>query len=147
MSYVICPRREIPPRWFDDEDLIVERYIANRKNVFYRAFVMRNAIVVEAAISHLPLKKMNRGLARSSFYFRAPRRTPVKREEVLTNVRDLPRRLIPTISRLRRHIELDFGSIDVVADDEGNCYIVDVNTTPYWGRNEPEIVSFLRSSD
>ena len=50
------------------------------------------------------------------------------------------------INKFCNHFKLDFGALDVMRNDNNQFYIIDVNTTPYWGvklHPEPELFKFL----
>jgi predicted ATP-grasp superfamily ATP-dependent carboligase len=43
------------------------------------------------------------------------------------------------------YTKADFGSVDVVSDDQGNAYIIDFNATPFTPRHDlsTEVAAFL----
>jgi hypothetical protein len=58
---------------------------------------------------------------------------------------DLPPSLVRICLVFIKYSKLDFGSLDVVYNDAGECYIVDVNRTPWAGKRQVpvELLAFL----
>ncbi len=136
--YPILPRRKVPPHCWRDDRLIVERYVTNAGNRFYRAYVLGNRLAVSEAISAQPIKEMLGDIPRRNMPFHVGARRDRAAES------DLPAQLLPVLTQFIHRIGLDYGAIDVVADDHGLPHIVDVNPTPYWGaERQPDIVELL----
>jgi hypothetical protein len=145
-SYEICTRKDLAPGFWRDRRLAIERFIANEQNLFFRAYVFLEAMVVEAAVNSAPIKKMHNGLLRTVFFFQGLQALPVETHVKSLKLHGPPGMLVRAVRRFCRCIGLDFGSVDVVMNDEEHCFIIDVNTTPYWARADmEEVPAFLRS--
>jgi hypothetical protein len=146
-SYQLCRRKKIPPKLWEENGIVIERYISNKRNVFFRAYVFLEKMVIEAAISDLPIKKTYIDLPRQYFYFAAL--SPIQGSGFYDslNIGELPATLPSIIWQFCQHIRLEFGCVDVVMDDTHDCYVVDANSTPSWDRlGMHEVLAFLRSS-
>ena len=51
--------------------------------------------------------------------------------------------MLEQLSAFVTAIGLDFGTIDAVCDNEGRHYIIDLNTTPFYRTQDPDIVDHL----
>lgn len=143
IQYPVRPREELPPGLWSDPAVVIERFIANDECIFFRAYLLGERMVISAAVHYLAVKRMNQGLARQQFYFRAgaPIEVPDRSRRVLDA---LPPELPDQVARLARHLGIDYGAIDFVMDDARRCYAIDVNTTPAWGNTKiAEIPAFL----
>lgn len=126
-DYRVLRRREVPPAWWDDPTLCLERYVANSRDAFYRAYVVDRQLVVSRAVSPLRVRRMEGELERTNHLFRdfAPADG--------TPPTPLPAGMLETLRAFVAGFRLDYGALDLVEDEEGRSYVVDVNDTPYWG--------------
>jgi hypothetical protein len=141
-SYRIVARRELCPEIWTDRNVIVERFVTNPAFVFFRAYILGDRLTITAAVNWSLIKKMYRDLEKQDFYFERGRRLdrPVgSRWGDLSAVVD---GLSADLGRFCAHAGLDFGAIDIVMNDAGLCFIVDVNTTPHWG--PPPVTDVLK---
>jgi hypothetical protein len=131
-AYNILPRAEVRSNIWESPEYVVERFIQNSANFFYRVHLFRKHVVVSRVVDNAPLKKFPAGLNRDDRYFVTPA--------------DESSKLLKDVIRFSERIGLDFGALDVVQDDEENFYIIDVNSTPWWGEVEEcdqELIRFL----
>lgn len=142
-AYRRLQRRDIDPEVWDSPDLIVERWIANARDIFFRVYVARAHIILCRAEDPACFKKMRGGIPRTAWFLDTARATIVHGTE------PPPTHVIDAVARLRSVLRVDFGAIDVLEDERGRCYIIDVNTTPYWGgdghANLASVTTFLAS--
>jgi hypothetical protein len=134
-SYVVKERRDIPREWWDSETLCIERFVSNTSGSFRRVYLAGNRVVVSESASHAVIKKMGSGLNRESWFWECGsggERVPLSIERLIRDAR-----------LLALSFKLGYGAIDAVMDDARNSYIVDLNPTPFWGEDEPEITGFL----
>jgi hypothetical protein len=134
-GYRVLRREDVPGAWWDDRSLFVERYVSNAEGRYFRAYVLHDRIVVSAITSARRVKKADPGLPRENHLF--------LRGSACAAVPDALRLLV---ERFIAEVSLDYGTLDVVADDRGAFHLVDVNTTPYWGRREQQsaLIDHLR---
>jgi hypothetical protein len=129
---------DVPERVWGDKPYVVEKFIANSRQLKFRCYLLMNLMSVSAAVDAEPISRMNWGVDRYELYYDdgiyQPRSTEVPAS--LVGVRRIADGIVGSLSRLRRHLKMDFGSFDVMMDDEMNCFPIDINTTPYWGRDD-----------
>ncbi len=123
-EYPVMPRRGVPAAWWMDPALAIERYIANRANVIYRVSVAGNRVDILRIVNPQLIKKVNDAQTITTLF---GTREQLERGTVRGLEADVGR----TIVRFLVQARLDFCGLDVLADDVGRTYIIDVNTTPY----------------
>jgi hypothetical protein len=135
VGYYRTTLAEVDKAVWQDERLVVERCIENSDNRFYRFYRCgKNAILSEIINENL-IKKMEPGLPRKNWYFEFRKCTNHIYQELIDNA-----------STLLDEMGMKFGAVDIVMDDKGRAYIIDVNPTPGWGgENQGKILRFLRS--
>ena len=117
-EYRVVRRREVLPEWWENPLLEVERFVSNAENLWYRVRFICDTWVVSETISLSPIKTIENASSERSHIFR--------RGEAV----DLPDRLQEVSGRLIDMLELEYGALDVIVDDGGEMYVVDVNATP-----------------
>lgn len=137
-DYCVLRRALIPEDYWRDARVSVERYVTNASNRFYRAYTFGDRLVISEATSDRPIKEMSLDVPRRNLLFRGG--VSLSREDA-----PLPVRLVPVLTKFLREFGLDYGAVDIVVDDKELPYIVDVNSTPYWGaESQPDLVGLLR---
>jgi hypothetical protein len=135
--YHVRRRDAIPPAWWDDRALVIERFIDNRLNQLYRVnFAGDHAVILRLTNPH-PIKKIY---------------SSVERLDIYCHMRALAEGAVPGVApavarAVVRYIEcsaMDFGALEVIPDDAGDAYIVDVNSTCYAAILNVWILNFLR---
>ncbi len=139
-GYVVCARRDVPRPVWRSPSLVVERYVNNRHNLFYRAYLLAGNVALSEAEEAAWVKTIGRAHRHRLAFFSMTPQGDLKD--------DLDPDLVPAavaIARFVSTVRLDYGCLDLLRDESGNFYIVDVNPTPHWGReDEWRIPSFLR---
>src|SRR5207247_1498186 len=131
-------RKDVADRVWSTEHLVVERFVTNRTDRFYRVYLAGNAVVVSRVIDRSLFKKMPVGIPRESFYFAADR-TPFEGAAPAEVAR-----VAVHANRFAEVAHMDFGALDVVTDDEGALCVIDANGTPHWGAGgHPELLTYL----
>src|SRR5215213_4029790 len=123
LDYDILPRAEIPSATWESPEYVVERYIENSANLFYRIHLFQKHIVVSRVVDDAPVKRFPPGQIRDDWHF-------VKQANEFVNISSrtgVPANLMNDVIKFSESMGLDFGALDVVQDDEENFYIVDVN--------------------
>lgn len=118
---------------------VIERYIDNERHIIYRLFLLRDHLVVsEVECRPVLVRKMEDAIDRSDHFCRFSR--------AASNPARFAR-LIDTARTFRDAIGLDYGSIDVLMDDDGRYTIIDVNLTPWSGTSgqRPGFAAHLRA--
>ena len=133
--YRVLPRREVEDPWWDDLRLVRERFVVNRDDRWYRVFLFLDRLAVCELSNPLAIKKVNESRVLRVWMVRlADGAAPP----------DSPAGLIESLRRFVRAFPLDFGTVDVVADDAGEHYIIDVNTTAAYNYPIDGVVDYMR---
>ena len=134
-GFRVLRRVDVPLPWWDDPSLAIERYVANRSDVYYRAYVCRDRMAI--ACAHRPgrIKKMVCGATRHVQFVRLSE----QRESIELDV-TFP---LGPLGNFIRSMGLDFGTLDIVRNDAPTFYVIDANTTPYWCEQIPGVLSHL----
>lgn len=142
-KYRILPRREVGPETWARPELVLERYVANSQDLLYTVYIFLNRVVVSKVTDPEPIKKMPAGIPRVNWFYSLPGPELVGDGEAPAP----PAPLLEGALAFRRGLGLDLCVLDVVPDDAGNFYIVDVNTTPFFrDTGQPELFRFLASA-
>lgn len=126
-SYRRLQRRDLDPAVWDAPDVVVERWITNPQDIFYRVYVVGTHVVIVKAKDPELFKTMRGALPRTAWFIEC------HTGKLLHGPPPLPMRVMDTLARFRASFGLDFGALDVLQDERGDSYIIDVNSTPYWG--------------
>ncbi|QDT07295.1 hypothetical protein K227x_57220 [Rubripirellula lacrimiformis] len=143
LDYPVMTRSELTDHW-DDDGLAIERLIENRKGLYYRAYLLQDRIVISRFVqsdSANPVQRIKGARSRDNFHYLECSRLVQSPD----TDDDLSPRLKSIVASFVDGIQLDFGAMDVVEDDDDNFYVIDLNITPYWGSpGQPEMTAFLR---
>jgi hypothetical protein len=143
-EYRVLRRDLVPALAWHSPELCIERFVTNAEHRFCRAYVLLDRMVITVAIDPAPVKRLVWGTPRRQFYFNARTPVPGPPPAYTQPALVLPRGIEAAVARLCAEIGLQFGALDVMLDNQDRCHIVDVNTTPSWGRPDlGEITSFL----
>jgi hypothetical protein len=141
-DYRVMRRSEVPASWWLDETLVVERYISNAENVWFRASVFLDHLVISRARFAEPVKRMYQGSERTNSRF-------LIRDGAAAQTHDdvaIPATVVNAIVPLLSQTALDFGTLDVACDDDGNAFVVDLNVTPFCRDGSDDIITHLRGA-
>jgi hypothetical protein len=136
-DYRVLARGDVPPLWWNDDSLAIERFVDNRTGRYYRVYFAGDAVVVSVRLHPGRIKKYIGTVVRTD------RRTYLD-ELTEGRCRGVGADVGRTIWRAITGLALDFGALDLVEDDAGQSFVVDVNATPFF-RPEPALVHHLRS--
>jgi hypothetical protein len=141
LSYKICKRRELNQLTWADTSLTVEKFITNQFDLFYRIYKLMGRLVVSEVIDRSEIKKMPEGIDRINAMF----------DLTADNIHDYKNTkyysILQSVEAFSAFLAIDFAAIDIVRSDDGTSYIIDVNTTPFWGDGgHPALMKFLRGS-
>jgi hypothetical protein len=123
-DYIVCRRHEVTAEMWADPTLAIERFVSNSRHRKFRIYFAGSNLFVSIWTDEDEIKKY---------------RPEQIREEYLTNLREfqlaqhprLPASLQTGTLRLLQHLRIDVGAADIVEDNCGQCFIIDVNTTSY----------------
>lgn len=138
-GYVVAPRRDIPAAAWDDPDLVIERYIENQSCLFYRVYFLCDRFAISEGREQALVKTIGRADRQRLLLFSID---PAGNVDIAVP-QDIAR-AVDAILRFVNVTGMDFGCLDVLRDDDGRFYIVDMNATAHWGgETEGRIVEYL----
>ena len=139
-DYRVAAHSELPDAVWVDPAVVVERYVANAEESFFRVYFSGKRIVIVKAFAPGIVKKLSTDPRDVNFLAeldslkagddRLPL-SPALKHDVAAFVDTVP---------------AEFGCIDIVHDGEDRHYVIDLNLTPYAGRgsSDPALNRFLR---
>ncbi len=140
-TYPVLKRGNIPSTWWRDDQLIVERFIHNHSGRFYRVHVLLDRIAVTEAVCSGNVKKLGPDVS-----FKETRL--YSRYKLLSERKSADAEVVHQACSVMDHLRIEFAGIDVMVDNAGRPFVVDVNTTPFAGRTSDGnlMVNHLRSA-
>lgn len=139
--YPVVERKKIKKEDWENQNLIIEKYISNKQNYIYRAYKLLDKLVISEAIENNLIKKMVTVEQRINHCF------DLKNPDVLSTAGREYTDLLSSLINFTKAFHVDFGAIDIVRSDENKYYIIDVNITPHWNRKDhTEVLNFLASA-
>jgi hypothetical protein len=129
-DYFVGPRRDITPDIWRDPTLVVERFMNNPLNRFFRVYATVNSVVISEAYTDSSVKRMEGRIRRHNHFLWREGARIVSRA---TDVAMVPPRLIEVAGIFLDRFQLHYGAVDFVESECGEFYAVDLNRTPYWG--------------
>lgn len=126
-QYYVTTRAKLDPAAWQDDSIVIEKYIANNEDSFYRVYGFGDALVVVKAHNNSLIKKIS-GDQRDYNQF-------IHKHDLQNMSADLPGNLQTLLLAFLNNVDIDYFCLDIVHDTE-NFYIVDMNTTPYSGTRE-----------
>ncbi len=140
-SYKILPRKDIQDHQWNDPTLVIERFVTNTNHRFCRTYWLGKSLVVSDITDPLPIKKIPHGVPRTDYLFTLHREDAVACRPVPRVVEHVGN----NVARLIQSAGIEFGTADVVIDNDENPFIIDLNTTPSWGdTSAPTLTNHLR---
>lgn len=123
-----------------DPAIIVEKYIANADDSFYRVYFSGERIIIVQAFAPGTIKKLGADPRNTNFV------TDLEHLNAGTDEISLSDSLKRDVATFVENTPVEFGCIDIVHDGHENHYIVDLNLTPYAGKNviDSFLSNFLR---
>ncbi|WP_433364829.1 hypothetical protein [Streptosporangium sp. CA-115845] len=139
-DYHVMRRDEVPAAVWTSAHWVVERYITNAAHRFHRVYLAGEAMVVSRVFDSAIFKKMPVGITRESYYLNtADADRPAALPADIGGVAAMS-------ARVADAAQVEYGAFDVVGDDHGGLYLIDINTTPSWGNGgHPDLLAYLGS--
>jgi hypothetical protein len=138
--YRTVERRMLQKDVWSDPAIVVERYVTNPEDSFYRVYFSGKQVIIVKAFAPRIIKKLS-GDPRDTNYV-----TDLEHIKAGTDHPELNANLKRTVATFVEKTAVEFGSIDIVHDGQDNHYIIDLNLTPYAGTrtHDPFLTNFLR---
>lgn len=123
-----------------DPAIVVEKYIANSENSFYRVYFSGERIIIVHAFAPGAIKKLSNDARNTNFV------TDLEHLKAGTDELSISATLKRDVATFVENTPVEFGCIDIVHDGHDKHYIVDLNLTPYAGEkvNDTYLINFLR---
>ncbi|MDQ1159483.1 glutathione synthase/RimK-type ligase-like ATP-grasp enzyme, partial [Sphingomonas sp. SORGH_AS 950] len=131
-------RKDLPQEYWHDSRITVERYIGNVTGTFQRSYVVGDYVAVATSHSDRLVKEMDQRLCCGLQSTQDASQLPLAPDNALA-----------ISHRLASELRVDFAALDLVLDDQGNVYPIDLNTTPVWGSEtdlNPTLIAEVRAA-
>jgi hypothetical protein len=134
-DYRLMRRRDVPAGAWEDAALAVERYVRGSGDRLHRFRICLDRWAISSCASAGAIKDFSR-----AYDFR---------EELVIRgaaQSSLPDRAMRQALRAAEVLGMDFGAMDAIVDDRGDCHIVDINTTPGIAMKKGPRIEFMRGA-
>ncbi|HEV7474163.1 MAG TPA: hypothetical protein VGN90_08940 [Pyrinomonadaceae bacterium] len=123
-----------------DPTIVVEKYIANAENSFFRVYFSGDQVIIVKAFSPGIIKKLANDPRDTNFV------TDLEHLKAGTDELPISARLKQDVATFVENTPVEFGCLDIVHDGHDNHYIIDLNLTPYAGKRAIDVFlnDFLR---
>jgi hypothetical protein len=136
-AYQVLRREQVPGSWWNDPTLVIERFIDNRAHHLYRVNFAGDRIVILRLTNPHPIKKIMNSTARLDVYCG----TQDLRSGAVAGIEPS---VAAVIVGYLDGSGMDFGALEIIPDDSGRAYIIDVNSTCYAKVLNVRILTHLR---
>lgn len=123
-----------------DPSIVVEKYVTNDENSFYRVYFSGGQVIIVKAYSQGTIKKLSNDPRDTNFV------TDLESLKAGTDDLEISETLRHDVATFVEFTPVEFGCIDIVHDGRDHHYIIDLNLTPYAGTrpHDPFLTNFLR---
>jgi hypothetical protein len=124
-----------------DAALVVEKYVANDEDSFYRVYFSGQRVIIVKAFAPGVIKKLSDDPRDTNFV------TDLEHLKVGTDRLPISAALKRDVATFVENTPVEFGCVDIVHDGRDKHYVVDLNLTPYAGTRvyDDFLDGFLRS--
>ncbi len=144
-EYFVCRLCDLDDHVWQDDRLVVERYAEDKEHRLIRFYRCGSRAVLSELINPETIRKMMPGLPRKNWFFHYRNGGAVELAEGDGPMDSCLQESVENAARLCETIGLEFGALDIVLDESSCPHIVDVNSTPGWGKEtQSAMLDFLR---
>jgi hypothetical protein len=139
--YHTVKREDLPRNVWADPSMVVEKYVTNSENSFYRAYFSGKQIIIVEAFAQAIIKKLSSDRRDTNYV------TDLDYLKAGLDELQISAKLKRDVATFVENTPVEFGCIDIVHDGQDNHYIIDLNLTPYAGqkeKNDTYLTNFLR---
>jgi hypothetical protein len=138
--YKTVKRGMLDENIWTDPTIVVEKYIANAENSFYRVYFSGDQVIIVKAFSPGTIKKLADDPRDTNFV------TNLEHLKASTDELPISTTLKRDVATFVENTPVEFGCLDIVHDGHDNHYIIDLNLTPYAGKRVTDVFlnDFLR---
>jgi hypothetical protein len=139
-QYKTVERGMIEEGIWTDPSIVVEKYVTNDENSFYRVYFSGKQIIIVKAFAPQIIKKLSGDSRDTNFV------TDLESLRAGTDDLEISEMLRHDVATFVELTPVEFGCIDIVHDGRDHHYIIDLNLTPYAGTtpHDPFLTKFLR---
>jgi hypothetical protein len=139
--YKTVERGKLHEGAWQDPAIVIEKYVANAENSFYRVYFSGQQVIIVKAFAPGIIKKLRHDPRDTNFV------TDLGHLKAGTDGLSISTTLKRDVASFVEHTPVEFGCIDIVHDGHDNHYIIDLNLTPYAGTEPHDVflTNFLRS--
>ena len=139
--YKTVERGMLPEDIWSDPAIVVEKYIANFEDSFYRVYFSGERVVIVKAFAPGIIKKLSGDPRDTNFV------TDLEHLKAGTDELSISTTLKLDVATFVEKTPVEFGCVDIVHDGHDRHFIVDLNLTPYAGKRVPDafLIDFLRA--
>jgi len=125
---------------WNDPTIVVEKYVNNSENSFYRVYFSGERVIIVKAFAPGIIKKLSDDPRDTNFV------SDLDHLKAGTDELSISATLKRDVATFIEQTAAEFGCLDIVHDGHDNYYIVDLNLTPYAGKRpiDPFLTDFLR---
>lgn len=138
--YQTLERKMLHADMWTDPAIVIEKYITNRENTFYRVYFSGQQVIIVKAFAPGVIKKLSSDPRDTNYV------TDLEHLKAGQDHLEISATLKRDVTTFIDKTPVEFGCIDIVHDGNDNHYIIDLNLTPYAGNRGPEkfLIDFLR---
>ena len=138
--YKTVERGKLHDGVWQDPAIVVEKYVANPENSFYRVYFSGQQVIIVKAFAPGVIKKLTHDPRDTNFV------TDLEHLKAGTDGLAVSAKLKRDVATFVENTPVEFGCLDIMHDGHDNHYIVDLNLTPYAGTRPHDefLTNFLR---
>jgi hypothetical protein len=136
-QYKTVKREMLQEDFWTDPAIVVEKYVGNAENSFYRVYFSGEQVIIVKAFAPGIIKKLSNDPRDTNFV------TDLKHLKAGTDELSISAKLKADVATFVEKTPVEFGCIDIVHDGHDEHYIVDLNLTPYAGKRAYDL--FLKN--
>ncbi len=138
--YKTVERGSLQEGVWTDPAIVVEKYVTNPENSFYRVYFSGKQVVIVQAFAPGVIKKLSSDPRDTNFV------TDLENLRAGTDKLPISPTLKWDVATFVENTPVEFGCIDIVHDGHDKHYIIDLNLTPYAGTRKHDLflINFLR---
>jgi hypothetical protein len=139
-KYKTLERRMIEAGTWTDPSIVIEKYVNNAENSFYRVYFSGKQVIFVAAFAPGVIKKLSGDPRDTNFV------TDLEHLKAGTDELSISATLKRDVATFVENTPIEFGCLDIVHDGHDQHYIIDLNLTPYAGNRAHDVylTDFLR---
>lgn len=138
--YKTVERGKLREGVWTDPAFVVEKYVSNAENSFYRVYFSGQQVIIVKAYARGIIKKLSSDPRDTNFV------SDLAHLKAGTDNLSISATLKREVATFVDNTPVEFGCIDIVHDGHDKHYIIDLNLTPYAGNKEHDayLTNFLR---